>query len=67
MGECQEFQGNGNSTHGRHTITYELPTTGKIANMLSGSHADNKIREGLEQARKYSETKDYNAVKCLSR
>jgi ligand-binding SRPBCC domain-containing protein len=46
----QEFQGNGNSTHVRHAITYELPTTGKIANMLSGSHADNKIREGLEQA-----------------
>ena len=44
MGECQEFQGNGNRTHGRHAITYELPTTGKIANMLSGSHADNKIR-----------------------
>jgi ligand-binding SRPBCC domain-containing protein len=46
----QEFQGNGNSTHVRHPITYELPTTGKIANLISGSHAYNKIREGLEQA-----------------
>ena len=45
----QEFQGNGNSTHIRHSIDYELPTTGKIANMLSGSQADNKIRKGLEQ------------------
>jgi ligand-binding SRPBCC domain-containing protein len=46
----QEFQGNGNSTHIRHSVDYELPTTGKIANMLSGSQADNKIRKGLEQA-----------------
>jgi ligand-binding SRPBCC domain-containing protein len=46
----QEFQGNGNSTHIRHSIDYELPTTGKVANMLSGSQADNKIRKGLEQA-----------------
>src|ERR671910_204140 len=46
----QEFQGNGNKTHIRHTIEYELPTTGKIANTLSGNKADNKIRQGLEQA-----------------
>ena len=46
----QEFQGNGNSTHVKHAISYELPTTRKIANLLSGSQADNKIREGLEQA-----------------
>ena len=46
----QEFQGNGNRTHIRHTIEFELPTTGKIANTLSGSQADNKIRQGLEQA-----------------
>jgi ligand-binding SRPBCC domain-containing protein len=46
----QEFQGNGNSTHIRHSVNYELPTTGKIANTLSGSQADNKIRKGLEQA-----------------
>ncbi|MGB8025581.1 MAG: SRPBCC family protein [Nitrososphaeraceae archaeon] len=43
----QEFQGSdGRTTHIRHTIDYELPTTGKIANMLSGSQADNKMREG---------------------
>jgi ligand-binding SRPBCC domain-containing protein len=46
----QEFQGNGNRTHIRHAIEYELPTTGKIANTLSGSQADNKIRQGLEHA-----------------
>jgi ligand-binding SRPBCC domain-containing protein len=47
----QEFQGNGtNTAHVKHSIDLELPTTGKIANMLSGSQADNKIREALEQA-----------------
>lgn len=46
----QEFQGNGNKTNIRHAIEYELPTTGKIANTLSGSQADNKIKQGLEQA-----------------
>lgn len=46
----QEFQGNGNKTDIRHAIEYELPTTGKIANTLSGSQANNKIRQGLEQA-----------------
>ena len=46
----QEFQGNGNRTHIRHTIEYELPTTGKIANTVSGNKADNKIKQGLEQA-----------------
>ena len=52
----QEFQsngdGNGNNTTTtvNHTINYELPTTGKIANFLSGSQAENKIRQGIEQA-----------------
>jgi ligand-binding SRPBCC domain-containing protein len=47
----QEFQGKGkNATHIKHSINYELPTTGKVANMLSGSKADNKIRQGIEQA-----------------
>ena len=47
----QEFYGNGtNTTQIKHTIDFELPTTGKIANMLSGSQANNKIREALEQA-----------------
>ena len=47
----QEFHGNGsNTTQIKHSIDFELPTTGKIANLLSGSQADNKIREALEQA-----------------
>ena len=47
----QEFQGNGtNTTHVKHSIDFELPTTGKIANMLSGSQADSKIRQALQQA-----------------
>jgi hypothetical protein len=37
-------------THIKHSIDYELPTTGKIANKLSGSQADDKIRQSLEQA-----------------
>jgi ligand-binding SRPBCC domain-containing protein len=48
----QEFQGNsnGNTTTVNHTINYELPTTGKIANFLSGSQAQEKIRQGIQQA-----------------
>ena len=47
----QEFQSNGNnSTKVNHTINYELPTTGKVANFLTGSQAENKIRQGIEQA-----------------
>jgi ligand-binding SRPBCC domain-containing protein len=48
----QEFnQSNGRqSTHIRHVIDYELPTTGKIANFLSGDQAKNKIQQGLQQA-----------------
>ncbi len=48
----QEFQssGNGSTTQVTHTINYELPTTGKIANALTGSQAENKIRQGIEQA-----------------
>ncbi len=46
----QEFQSNGdNSTRVIHTINYELPTTGKIANFLSGSQAEDKIRQGIQQ------------------
>jgi ligand-binding SRPBCC domain-containing protein len=46
----QEFQGNGNNTtHIQHSIDYELPNW-KNCNMLSGSQADDKIRQGLEQA-----------------
>ncbi len=47
----QDFQSNGNnSTKVNHTINYELPTTGKIANFLTGSQAEDKIRQGIEQA-----------------
>jgi ligand-binding SRPBCC domain-containing protein len=61
----QEFQssGSGNTTTKttttttttttlvNHTINYELPTTtGKIANVLTGSQAENKIRQEIEQA-----------------
>ena len=49
----QEFQSseNGNATTlVNHIINYELPTTGKIANVLTGSQAENKIRQGIEQA-----------------
>lgn len=46
----QEFQGNGDITHVKHTIEYELPTTGKVANILTGSQADKKIKQGIEQA-----------------
>ena len=54
----QEFQDNDSrTTRIRHTIDYELPTTGKIANMLSGSQADNKMREGLQQGSSKSKAK----------
>jgi ligand-binding SRPBCC domain-containing protein len=47
----QEFRSNGdNSTKVSHTINYELPTTGKIANVLTGSQAEGKIRQGIQQA-----------------
>ena len=47
----QEFQSNGDkSTRVTHAIDYELPATGKIANFLSGSHAEDKIRQGIRQA-----------------
>ena len=47
----QEFQSNGNnSTKVNHSITYVLPTTGKIANFLTGSQAEDKIRQGIDQA-----------------
>ena len=47
----QEFQSNGNnSTRVNHTINYELPTGGKIANFLTGSQAEDKIKQGIEQA-----------------
>jgi ligand-binding SRPBCC domain-containing protein len=46
----QEFQGDNNRTHVRHVIDYELPTSGKVADMFTGGQADDRIRSGMEQA-----------------
>jgi ligand-binding SRPBCC domain-containing protein len=47
----QEFQGdNNNHTPIRHTIDYELGTAAKAGNFVTGSQADDKIRQGLQQA-----------------
>ena len=47
----QEFQGGpNNNTTVIHTIEYELPTTGKIGNFLTGSQAEDKIKQGIQQA-----------------
>ena len=47
----QEFnQSNGQGTRIKHVNDFELPTTGKIANFLSGDQAKNKIQQGLQQA-----------------
>ena len=49
-GPFQRNKHGNNSTKVNHTINYELPTTGKIANALTGSQAENKIKQGIEQA-----------------
>lgn len=47
----QEFVENGeNHTFVRHVIEYELPTTGKILNFISGNDVKKKLQEGLEQS-----------------
>ena len=46
----QEFNGSQDITHIIHSIDYELPNSGKIANFLSGDSANNKIEKGLQQA-----------------
>ena len=48
----QEFQNgsNSNKTHVQHVINYELPTTGKIANIFTGNQAEDKLKQGIEQA-----------------
>ena len=46
----QEFQGDQNRTHVKHTLDYELPTMGKVADVATGSGAEDKIRRGLEQS-----------------
>lgn len=46
----QEFQGDNKTTHIRHIVDYELPTTGKVASVVTGGQADHKIKQGMEQA-----------------
>ncbi|HEY7778131.1 MAG TPA: SRPBCC family protein [Nitrososphaeraceae archaeon] len=46
----QKFNAGEGNTHVRHEISYELPTTGKVANFLSGDKAENKLKDGLKQA-----------------
>ncbi len=47
----QEFQSNGDKdTLVSHVINYQLPTTGKIVNFLTGSQVEDKLRQGIEQA-----------------
>jgi ligand-binding SRPBCC domain-containing protein len=48
----EEFQSgaNNNTTTVIHTIEYELPTTGKIGNFLTRSQAEDKIKQGIQQA-----------------
>ena len=38
----QEFQGRENTTHIKHNIEYELPTTGKLLKMVTHKDADKK-------------------------
>ena len=47
----QEFQSNGDkATLVSHVINYQLQTTGKIVNFLTGSQAEDKIRQGVQRA-----------------
>ena len=53
----QEFHKNGdNATMVIHTINYELPATGKIANYLTGNKVEDKIRQSLEHAGQTAKT-----------
>ena len=46
----QEFQGDNSRTHIRHTIDYELGTLDKAGNFVTGSQANDKIKQGLQQS-----------------
>ena len=50
MEKCTRIYESQNATHIRHSIDYELPSSGKIVNFLSGDGANNKIEKGLQQA-----------------
>lgn len=40
-----------------HTFNYELPAIGKIANFLTGSKVEDKIKQGSEHAGQTAKTK----------
>ncbi len=63
----QEFQGDNGRTHIRHTIDYELGTLDKAGNFVTGSQADDKIRQGLEQSSSDSQTKVEDIKNHLNR
>jgi ligand-binding SRPBCC domain-containing protein len=46
----QEFQGDNSRTHVKHIIDFELGPAAKAGDFVTGSQADDKIRQGLEQA-----------------
>jgi len=50
MESIQEFQENGSTTHVRHIINFELPTGSKVADVMTGKQADDRLRQGMEQA-----------------
>lgn len=46
----QEFEGrDDNTSHLKHTVTYELPPSGKIFRMASHRDAEAKLKEGVEK------------------
>jgi ligand-binding SRPBCC domain-containing protein len=46
----QEFQSDNNQTYVKHVIDYELGTAAKAGNFVTGSQADDKIKQGLQQS-----------------
>ena len=46
----QEFQGDNSQTRVKHVIDYELGTAAKAGNFVTGSQADDKIKQGLQQS-----------------
>jgi ligand-binding SRPBCC domain-containing protein len=46
----QEFQGDNNRTHIRDTIDCEVGTLDKAVNIITGSQAEDKMKQGLQQA-----------------
>ena len=48
--EFNQSDGGQGTTHIIHVIDFELQTTGKVANFLSGDQAKNKIQQCLQQS-----------------